>query len=147
MQQGDYFPRKIIEYDHKSKVHPWNWFCPVIQIEYNHTKTGRSLHEHPPPQLIELKHSEPHRPKNESKEEFRQLRQPRWAQERQDRFSHGTQGQQYHSRYENRQSMPPVNAQPTEPYYRRNTQEPNWIRNNRERNNPQNSQNNHSYDR
>lgn len=142
LQQNAYFQRKIIEYDHKTKVHPWHWFVPVIQIEYNHTKTGLSLHEHPPIQTIAKSYGDQQGFKKDVKDEIRQLRQPRWA--------HGSQGQhqyenrQNQTRYENRQNNPPANAQQTEPYHRRNAQEKSWIRNNREWNNPQN---NYNYDR
>lgn len=138
------FPRKVVEYDHKSKTHSWKWFCPIVQIEYNHGKNGFSLHEHPPPRRVEeFRNEEPHRFNQQSKDDFKQLRQPKWAQtERdrgQDRFSHGMQGPhgQYQSRYDNRQ-----NTQQPEPHYRRNQPEKSWIRNNRgDWNNP------HTYDR
>lgn len=120
------FPRKIIEYDHKSKIHPWSWFCPVIQIEYNHSKNGFSLHEHPPPRPAKKDRWV----KKEPTDEFKQLRQPKWAQQqapvdRQERPSYGPQSQHqqqhFQSRYENRQTIPPAN----EIYYRRNPQDRN----------------------
>lgn len=130
-----HFPRKIIEYDHKSKFHSWNWFCPVIQIEYNHTKTGLSLHEHPPPKSVETIQSE------QTHDDYKQLRQPKWGQIDRDRFS-GVKAQEQHpqqhqnphyqSRYENRHNNPSSNNSPNEMYNRRNPQDKNWTRNSRE---------------
>lgn len=136
------FPRKVIEYDHKSKTHSWNWFCPIVQIEYNHGKTGFSLHEHPPPKRVEeCRNEQPHRFKQQTKDDLKQLRQPKWAQnERQERFAHEAQGQHghYQPRYDNRQ-----NTQQPEPHFRRNQPEKSWVRNNRggDWNSP------HTYDR
>lgn len=135
------FPRKIIEYDHKTKTHPWNWFCPVVQIEYNHSKSGFSLHEHPPPKKEQTE--QPDWIKSEPKDEYRQLRQSKtpWAQQtpidRQERLPYGSQSLHHHqyfqSRYENRQTIPP-NTQTAahEMYYRRNPQDRNWAKNARE---------------
>lgn len=79
------FHRKIVEYDHKSKIHPWNWFCPIIQIEYNHTKNGLSLHEHPPPKSIKPEPEQRIKLESEQrvKQEFGQrdhfpLKHPKW---------------------------------------------------------------------
>lgn len=124
------FPRKVIEYDHKSKTHPWNQFCPVIQIEYNHTKTGFSLHEHPPPKSIK---PEQHQIKQDHfKRDHFPLKHQNWQQnERQDRAFHANQGERYHqSRFENRQSYD------MQSYSRRNPQERNWSRNYQEWNTP-----------
>lgn len=133
------FPRKIIEYDHKSKVHPWNWFCPVIQMEYNHTKTGLSLHKHPVPKS--LIRNEPD-PTNWCKQEDHvQLRHSNWSSnERQNRFPYAGPGERYHQfRFEGRQNAPmsslPSNENP--PYNRRNPNERNWPRNYRDWNAPQ----------
>lgn len=137
----EHFPRKIIEYDHKTKIHPWNWFCPVIQMEYNHSKTGYSLHEHPPPRSMKKEHTEqPHWVKKEPKDEYRQLRQPKWAQQqgpidRQERYSYG-QHQHFQSRYENRQFISSSTQPTNEMYYRRNPADRNWVRNAREWNAP-----------
>lgn len=146
----DNFPRKIIEYDHKTKIHSWNWFCPVIQIEYNHSKSGFSLHEHPPPKPSMKEETEqPHWIQNEPKDEYKQLRQSKipWAQQapidrqqalidRQERFPHGPQSQHHHQhfqpRYENRQTIPPNTQTAHEMYYRRSPQERNWAKNTRE---------------
>lgn len=109
---NDQFPREIIEYGHKSKIHKWNWFCPIFQIEYSHTKTGFSLHEHPLPKSISIC------VKKEPRDQYQQLREPKWAQpgaiERLERFSYG-------SRYENSQIK---NTQTSnELYYRRNSRD------------------------
>lgn len=115
---NDHFPRKIIEYDHKSKIHAWNWFCPIFQIEYNHSKTGFSLHEHPLPRPTSKGQME-QQPcvKKEPREQY-QLRHPKWTQpgtiERIERYSYG-------SRYENSQIK---NTQTSnELYYRRNSRD------------------------
>lgn len=106
----DEYPRKIIEYGHKSKIYKWDWHCPVIQIEYNHTKTGLSMHEHPPPRPT------PKIIKLEPQEEWKPLRRLNWQPgsfDRPQRFSHLPQGQYYQPR----SHLPP--NQP-EPYYKRN---------------------------
>lgn len=36
----DYFPRKIIEYNHKSKIHVLQTLCPVTVIDYKHKPEG-----------------------------------------------------------------------------------------------------------
>lgn len=135
------FYRKIIEYDHKTKIHPWNWFCPVIQIEYNHTKNGLSLHEHPPPRSIK---PEP-KPEPQIKPEFVKRDQipskyPKWQQhERHEQFPYADKSERYHqSRFEHRQ-LP--NEMPS--YSRRNPQERNWSRNYNE----WNPQQNYGYER
>lgn len=130
MRSEDIFPRKVIEYDHKTKVHPWNWFCPVLQFDYNHTKTAISLHEHPPPKPIQKQLEAPHRVKPELKEEHMHFRQSKWMQsERQERFQHGGQSERhYQSKFENR-ATPPLNSNENQSYYRRNPQERNWSRN------------------
>lgn len=141
----DFFPRKVIEYDHKSKVYPWSSFCPIFQFDYNHTQTGLSLHEHPPPKPVEKRieqphfvKTEPHFMKTEPKDEESPFRQPKWMpgpSERQERFSYAAQGERYYqSRYENRPNAA-MNIQSTtdnHQYYRRNPQEKNWPRNARE---------------
>lgn len=135
------FPRKIIEYNHKTKVHQWNWFCPVVQIEYNHSKNGLSLHEHPPPKPINKEPQQTqqsHRVKHEPKEENLQSRQPKWAQsERPERLPYGGQIERPYggqSRFENRPAPSPNNQQSNDnqSYYRRNAQEKNWSRNHRD---------------
>lgn len=140
------FHRKIIEYDHKSKIHPWNWFCPVIQMEYNHTKNGLSLHEHPPPksikpQLEQRSNPEPgHRLKQPelAKRDHFPLRHQKWQQnERQERVY---QDERYHqSRFESRQLPNEMQS-----YSRRNPQERNWSRNYQEWNT---HQSNYGYNR
>lgn len=136
------FPRKIIEYNHKTKVHQWNWFCPVVQIEYNHTKNGFSLHEHPPPKPIKKEPQQPHRVKQQPNDDNLRLRQSKWAQsERPERLPYGGQSERPYggqSRFENRPT-PPVNNQlsnENQSYYRRNPQERNLSRNYRDWNAP-----------
>lgn len=106
---NDQFPRKIIEYNHKSNIHTWNWFCPIFQIEYNHFKTGLSLHEHPLPRPISTKQEQQLTVKKEPREQYQKLLDPKWTHsgtiERLERFSYG-------SRYENSQTS-------NELYYRR----------------------------
>lgn len=139
----DVFRRKIIEYDHKSKIHPWNWFCPVIQIEYNHTKNGLSLHEHPPP-----KAQKPEPEKRSNPEPYHRMKQNEFAkrdhfplQQQNERYERGYQGERYHqSRFESRQL--PSDMQQS--YSRRNPQERNWPRNYQEWNT---SQSNYGYNR
>lgn len=142
----DVFRRKIIEYDHKSKIHPWKWFCPVIQIEYNHTKNGLSLHEHPPPKSKrpepeQRRHPEPdhHRMKQEfAKRDNYPLRHQNWQQN--ERYERVYPGEGYHqSRFESRPSPNDMQS-----YSRRNPQERNWPRNHQEWN-PQ--QGNYGYNR
>lgn len=131
------FPRKIIEYNHKTKVHQWNWFCPVVQIEYNHTKTGLSLHEHPPPKPIKKDlPQQPYRAKQEQQQrgENQQLRQQKWPQaERQERLPYVGQNERQ-PRFENRPTQQLNNQQSNEnqSYYRRQPQEKNWSRNYRD---------------
>ncbi|XP_055309199.1 probable serine/threonine-protein kinase DDB_G0282963 [Sitodiplosis mosellana] len=146
-KQHDDFPRKIIEYDHKSKVHTWNWFCPVIQIEYNHhSNTGFSLHQHPPPRSTGKKEQieQHHWVKKEPKDQYRQLRQPKWTQqgttERLERFSYEPpqsqhQYQHFQSRYDSH-IIPSSNTQTSnELYYRRNLREDKiWVRASRDQN-------------
>lgn len=148
----DFFPRKVIEYDHKTKIYPWSWFCPIVQIEYNHTPTGFSLHEHPPPKPVEKRIEQPHFVKLEPKMEEAPLRHPKWqpqgSSDRPERFSYAAQqGERYYqSRYENRPNAA-QNVQSSNdnyPYYRRNPQEKNWARNSREWNN---SQGNYGYEK
>lgn len=142
-QPTDYFPRKIIEYDHKSNVHPWNWFCPVVQIEYNHTNTGFSLHEHPPTEIVGKIQAKQHWSKQVvPKDDYNRLRQSTHGPiDHQERLPHGgsAQGQQqqhYQSRYENQQNLP-SNSQPMgEMYYRRNLQDQNWLQKVHERKTP-----------
>lgn len=134
------FHRKVIEYDHKSKTHPWNWFCPVIQIEYNHTPNGFSLHEYPPPPPPKPRpEQQPIKPEFGKRDHF-PFKQPKWQQnERQDRMFHTNPNERYHQpRFENRQSND------MQSYSRRNPQERNWSRNYNECNNPRG---NHGYDR
>lgn len=184
-QLVEYFPHKVIEYNHKSKIHPYQASCATIQIEYNHTKNGISLHEHPPPKAIE----KPKPVEQTQKENYGQLRQPNWSnanfdrrnssydwpnmnfdppnnyersnasfdrQERfpqgatggnQGRYSHGIQGQyNYQDRYDNNRQNISTNVQhpdDNQSYYRQNTQEKNWHRNQREWNHP----NDYGYDR
>lgn len=140
------FPRKIIEYDHKTKIHSWNWFCPIIQIEYNHTKTGLSLHEHPPRKLAKPEPMpEPeqrHHQEYTRRDHDLQMKHPKWSQnERQDRVPFASnQGERYHqSRFDNRQL-----SNDMQPYSRQNPQERNWSRNYREWNT---QQDNYGYDR
>lgn len=144
LRSEDIFPRKIIEYDHKTKLHPWNWFCPVVQIDYNHTRVGLSLHEYPPPKPIRKESVLPHRVKQEPKGEYMQLRESKWTpgerqergQERgQERFPYGGQSERhYQSRFENRPT-PPMSIQPpndNQTHFRRNVPERNWSRNHRD---------------
>lgn len=134
------FPRKIIEYDHKTKTHQWNWFCPVIQIEYNHSKIGRSLHEHPPPKPVKPEPVLEQRITQErGKRDHLQMKHPKWPpNERQERILPVNQGERHHqSRFDNR----PI-PNDMQPYSRRNPQERNWPRNYREWNT---QQDNHDY--
>lgn len=139
------FHRKVIEYDHKSKVHPWNWFCPVIQMEYNHTKNGLSLHEHPPPKSIRPEpvqriHPElDHRMKQEfAKRDHFPLKHQKWQQN--ERTERVYQGDRYHQpRFESRQLPNDMQS-----YSRRNPQERNWSRNYQEWNT---QQGNYGYNR
>lgn len=142
----DIFRRKIIEYQHKSKIHPWNWFCPVIQIEYNHTKNGLSLHEHPPPKPIKSQPEQrgssgaDHRMKqNElAKRDNFPLKQPKWQQN--ERYERAYQGERYHpTRFESRPLPNDMQS-----YSRRNPQERNWSRNYQEWNT---QQSNYGYNR
>lgn len=136
----DIFARKIIEYDHKSKIHPWNWFCPVQIIEYNHTKTGRSMHEHPPPKPAKQEPESNQRFKTVTKDDQIHMRQLKWpSNERQERYrSPGERN--FNQRFDQRQnSSTPTNSQMSnenQPYYGRNTQDRNWTRNYREYNAP-----------
>lgn len=128
---ADHFPRKFVEYDHKSKIHTWNWFCPVIQIEYNHhSKTGFSLHEHPPPPIVKKERIEQHHwLKREPTDQYKQFRQPKRTQtgiissERLERFAYEplqSSHQYFQSRYDNSQTTSPSNTQASnELYYRR----------------------------
>lgn len=140
LRSEEIFPRKIIEYEHKSKVHPWNWFCPVVQIDYNHTRVGLSLHEYPPPKPIKKEPEQPPRVKQEPKVEKMQARESKWAPgERQERYPYGGQSERYHqSRFEHRPTAP-FSSQPpndNQPYLRSNVQERNWSRNQRDWNAP-----------
>lgn len=140
-KQEEVFLRKIVEYDHKSKIHPWNWFCPVIQIEYNHTKNGISLHEHPPPKSIKPEPEQRNNPQLEQriKQELATrdhfpLRHPKWQQnERQervgDRYHPSDRYSHHQSRYENRQLPNDMQS-----YSRRNPQEKSWLLNYQESN-------------
>lgn len=132
----DNFLRKVIDYDHKSKTHPWNSFCPVIQIEYNHTKNGVSLHEHPPPKVAKLEREKQQIRQDYVKRDHFPSKQQQWQQnERQERMFHTNQGDRYHqSRFEHRQSneMPSYSN-------RRNPQERDWSRNYQEWNTPKGS--------
>lgn len=141
------FRRKIIEYDHKSKIHPWNWFCPVIQIEYNHTKNGMSLHEHPPPKSRKPELEQQcspvpdHRmkPNEFAKRDNFPLKQQKWQQN--ERYERVYQGDRYHqSRFESRQLPNDMQS-----YSRRNPQERNWSRSHQEWNNTH--QSNYGYNR
>lgn len=125
------FFRKIIEYDHKTKIHPFNWFCPVVQIEYNHTANGLSLHEHPPPKPVKKEPEPSHRFKQEQRDEHQHVRQPKWMpNERQERYR-GPVERNYQMRFENRPNAPMNSQMPSDnqPYYGRNQREQNWSRN------------------
>lgn len=129
------FRRKIIEYDHKSKIHPWQWFCPIIQLEYNHTKNAMSLHEHPPPKskkpVPEQRSSNPE-PDHRVKQEFGKrdqfpLKHPKWQQN--ERHERVYPGERYHQpRFESRQ-LPNDNQSYSRNPQERNPQERNWSRN------------------
>lgn len=80
-----HFPRRIIDYNHKSKIYDFKEFCPIVQLEYNHKSVPFSLHEHPPikrPIKNEIKKEVKLEPYNQSYGprggEFMQLRQPKW---------------------------------------------------------------------
>lgn len=142
----DVFHRKIIEYDHKSKIHPWKWFCPVIQIEYNHTKNGLSLHEHPPPKPVKPEPEQrgsselDHRMKQSefTKRDNFPLKHQKWQQN--ERHERAYQSERYQqSRFESRQSPNDMQL-----YSRRNPQDRNWSRNYQEWNT---HQSNYGYNR
>lgn len=133
----DHFPRKITDYDHVSKVHPWNWYCPIIQIEYNHTKDGCSLHKNPPPKVVDKK-SQMQQPNR-----MRQANWPHGSVDRKERNPHAGPApnqQNVQSRSENWPNFPP---QPTKENQRNNAAGKNWIRNVKEwGNSSQNIRNN-----
>lgn len=105
------FPRRIVEYKHKSKTFNFKEFCPIIQMEHDHKSKPFSLHEHPPikrPIKNEIKKEVKVEPYNNQSYgprggEFMQLRQPKWEnrpkpwqqqslpQQQQQRYSHSNQ--------------------------------------------------------
>lgn len=136
LQGDEYFPRKVYEYNNRSKIYEFNEWCPIIQIEYNHTSKGFSLHEHPPiKQELKIEKVKPeptYNPPYGPKGEFLQLRQPQKWESRQRNWRY----QPYQSKYENERydyrqnSLSSYQQQQqttdNQSYYRRNQQDRSW---------------------
>lgn len=139
LQPDEYFPRKVIDYDHKTKTHSFIEFCPIIQMEYDHKRKGFSLHEHPPPKPVvkieRLRENQSHGPRGE----FMQLRQqPKW-ENRQKPWQRYPAPAPYQPKYENerfdyRQNPSSSHAMENQSHYGRNQPERHWQSNAREYN-------------
>lgn len=119
---NDEYPRRIIEYNHQTKVLPMNSFCPIKIIEYDHTVEGLSMHEHPPPKQT-ISKAEPAKQERAKEETYfqqqQQQRHPRWQQQ-----SYGSN--EYHRRRDPAQNQPLHQQQRYadrgyQPYYRQTT--------------------------